>query len=84
MGFHSVIDKPECVSLVTPPTTTMAHTNAQQIRSHTAIERRALVGEARASSASEPIVRVEGCDAMARILPYECIRFGRDGGVSWS
>ena len=39
MGCHSVIDSPECVSRVTPPTTTIANTSAQQINSQAAIVR---------------------------------------------
>ena len=34
IGCHSVIDKPEWVSRVTPPTTTIANTSAQQRSSH--------------------------------------------------
>ena len=37
IGCHSVIDRPECVSRVTPPTTTIAKTSAQQTNSQTAI-----------------------------------------------
>jgi hypothetical protein len=33
MGCHSVIDSPECVSRVTPPTTTIANTSAQHASS---------------------------------------------------
>ena len=36
IGCHSTIDKPECVSRVIPPTTTIANTRAQQISSQTA------------------------------------------------
>ena len=36
MGFHSTIERPESVSRVTPPTTTMANTKAQQINSQIA------------------------------------------------
>ena len=35
-GFHSVIDKPERVSRVIPPTTTIAKISAQQANSHAA------------------------------------------------
>src|SRR5215470_8327426 len=35
-GFHSVIDSPESVSRVTPPTTTIKKINAQQANSHLA------------------------------------------------
>ena len=37
IGCHSVIDRPECVRRVTPPTTTIANTKAQQMRSHAAM-----------------------------------------------
>src|SRR5207253_10804167 len=40
MGCHSTIESPECVSRVTPPTTTMANTSAQQASSHKATGRR--------------------------------------------
>ena len=36
IGCHSVIDSPECVSRVTPPTTTIANTSAQQTNSQAA------------------------------------------------
>ncbi len=35
-GFHSVIDRPEPVRRVAPPTTTMARTRAATANSHTA------------------------------------------------
>src|SRR6516225_8209086 len=35
-GFHSVIDSPESVSRVIPPTTTIRKINAQQANSHAA------------------------------------------------
>ncbi len=35
-GFHSVIDRPERVSRVIPPTTTIAKISAQQASSHAA------------------------------------------------
>src|SRR5215470_10162582 len=38
-GFHSVIDSPDNVSRVTPPTTTIRKINPQQRKSHTAIGR---------------------------------------------
>ena len=34
IGCHSTIDSPEWVRRVTPPTTTIANTSAQQTRSH--------------------------------------------------
>ena len=39
-GFHSVIDRPESVSRVIPPTTTIRNINAQQPNSHAATARR--------------------------------------------
>src|ERR1700726_4858777 len=36
-GFHSVIDRPERVSRVTPPTTTIRKINPQQRNSHAVI-----------------------------------------------
>src|SRR5436190_20997651 len=39
-GFHSVIDRPERVSRVMPPTTTIRKINPQQKKSHTATGRR--------------------------------------------
>ena len=39
MGCHSVIDRPECVRRVTPPTTINANTSAQQTRSQIATAR---------------------------------------------
>ena len=36
IGCHSTIDSPECVSRVTPPTTTIANTSAQQTSSQIA------------------------------------------------
>ena len=44
IGCHSVIDNPECVRRVTPPTTTIANTSAQQTNSHVATLRRASKG----------------------------------------
>src|SRR5690242_7826764 len=41
IGCHSVIDRPECVSRVMPPTTTIANTSAQHARSQPTIIRRA-------------------------------------------
>ena len=41
IGCHSTIDSPEWVSRVTPPTTTMANTSAQQASSHAATWSRA-------------------------------------------
>ena len=43
IGCHSVIDRPECVSRVTPPTTTIAKTSAQHASSQYAIARDAPV-----------------------------------------
>ena len=39
-GFHSVIDRPERVSRVMPPTTTIRKINPQQRNSHAATGRR--------------------------------------------
>jgi len=39
IGFHSVIDRPEPVSRVAPPTTTMANTRVAQKNSHSATAR---------------------------------------------
>src|SRR5689334_8565303 len=39
IGCHSTIDKPECVRRVTPPTTIIANTSAQQTRSQAATGR---------------------------------------------
>ncbi len=41
MGFQSTMDRPEPVSRVTPPSTTMAKTSPQQTNNHKARERRA-------------------------------------------
>src|SRR5207342_1690651 len=41
IGCHSTMESPECVSRVTPPTTTIAKTSAQQASSHHATGRRA-------------------------------------------
>jgi hypothetical protein len=38
-GFHSVIDSPEPVSRVAPPTTTMAKTSSATPKSHAATDR---------------------------------------------
>jgi hypothetical protein len=38
-GFHSVIDRPDSVSRVMPPTTTIRKINPQQQKSHTATGR---------------------------------------------
>ena len=46
-GAHSTIDRPEWVSRVTPPSTTIANTSAQHTKSHAAIW-------VRAPSAGEP------------------------------
>ena len=40
IGFHSVIDRPERVSRVMPPTTTIRKINPQQQKSHAATGRR--------------------------------------------
>ena len=42
IGCHSVIDNPECVRRVTPPTTIMANTSAQHSNNHAATARGAL------------------------------------------
>src|SRR5436190_21211197 len=42
MGCHSTIDRPECVSRVMPPTTTIANTSAQHASSQMATWRFAL------------------------------------------
>lgn len=39
MGLHSAIDSPDPVSRVTPPSTTIANTSAQQTNSQVAIAR---------------------------------------------
>ena len=39
IGFHSVIDRPDPVSRVTPPTTTMQNTRAAQANSQVATAR---------------------------------------------
>jgi hypothetical protein len=44
IGCHSVIDSPECVNRVMPPTTTITNTKAQQPKSHTATARSADLG----------------------------------------
>src|SRR2546423_7698929 len=44
-GCHSTIERPECVRRVTPPTTTIAKTRAQQASSHTATTRGGCDGE---------------------------------------
>ncbi len=46
IGCHSVIDSPEWVRRVTPPTTIIAKTSRQQARSQTATARSALPGVA--------------------------------------
>jgi hypothetical protein len=46
-----VIDNPECVSRVTPPTTTIANTSAQQTNNHVATLR---LADARASGSVCP------------------------------
>src|SRR5438034_624300 len=43
IGCHSTMDKPECVRRVTPPTTTIAKTSAQQRKSQAATRRSAEV-----------------------------------------
>ena len=66
IGCHSTIDRPECVSRVTPPTTTIANTSAQHTNSHVATPR----------LASRRAVAVEN-DAsadMASILPWRVRR----------
>jgi hypothetical protein len=39
IGFHSVIDRPEPVRRVTPPTTTMANTSTATVQSQIATDR---------------------------------------------
>src|SRR5512135_534855 len=51
IGCHSVIDSPEWVSRVTPPTTTIANTSAQQTNSQAATGRRASEGRGMARTA---------------------------------
>ena len=52
IGCHSVMDSPECVRRVMPPTTIMANTSAQQARSQAATARgRALAWEAAGGAA---------------------------------
>ena len=58
IGCHSVIDNPECVSRVTPPTTIIANTSAQHSSSHAAT----------APGARGVDTSVES--DMVRILPY--------------
>src|SRR5215472_8715954 len=55
-GCHSVIDKPDRVSRVMPPTTTIRKISAQQKNSHTAMVSRRPRGSAAA--------RVEGTDVV--------------------
>ena len=38
-AMQQLLDNPECVSRVTPPTTIIANTSAQQAKSHAAIAR---------------------------------------------
>jgi hypothetical protein len=58
IGCHSVIDRPECVRRVTPPTTMIANTSAEQAKSHAATARGGRcvsgdgVGEAAGAAAS--------------------------------
>ena len=42
-GFHSTMDKPECVSRVTPPNTTITKIMIAQINNQTAIARESVL-----------------------------------------
>src|SRR6266567_8088916 len=71
IGCHSVIDRPEWVNRVTPPTTTIANTSAQHRSSHAAIARAPAAERAGTTTASgDPVgKRVGGLISMPRILP---------------
>ena len=56
-GCHSTMDRPEWVRRVTPPTTTMAKTRAQQASSHAATGRRPAEAAGEAASAPEAATR---------------------------
>ncbi len=56
-GCHSVIERPERVSRVMPPITTMTKIMAQQNRSHTAIGLR-LPGAAEAAAGGDWVIAV--------------------------
>ena len=71
IGCHSTIDSPECVSRVTPPTTIIANTSAQQTKSHAATGRprsRARSSRVREMGRRGAAQREVG---MTRILPRE-------------
>ena len=61
MGCHSVIDKPEWVNRVMPPTTTMAKTSEQHSNSHAAMLLRSSGVEAWASIGAD----IEGVISIA-------------------
>ena len=68
MGCHSVIDRPECVSRVTPPTTIIANTSAQQTRSHAATARGAAGGVCR-QALGDGAGSAGNCGGHRRIIP---------------
>src|SRR5215469_3505534 len=59
-GFHSVIDRPDSVSRVAPPTSTMANTSAATANSHNRIARRC------ASAKKTPV-------ELAAIVSFACL-----------
>ena len=73
MGCHSVMESPEWVRRVTPPTTTIANTSAQQMKSHAATAR-----TARGGVSPRGMADVEGRGfanvAMGRIISWRLAR----------
>jgi hypothetical protein len=71
MGCHSVIERPECVSRVTPPTTINANTSAQQTRSQVATIRGCSpVAAAEEVDIAEEVAKPSGIEEIIREYYY--------------
>jgi hypothetical protein len=72
IGCHSVIDKPEWVRRVTPPTTTIANTSAQQRKSHAATARCAPLPAAGAGCAPAGAAATEAEGSFGKFCHSDC------------
>src|SRR5580692_7673503 len=77
-GFHSVIDRPERVSRVMPPTTTIRKIKPQQKRSHAATGRRPASAAARGATPELATPAVEiGKDRSSKYAALDVVRASR-------
>src|SRR5580704_17554874 len=77
-GFHSVIDRPERVSRVMPPTTTIRKIKPQQKKSHAATGRRPASAAARGATPELATPAVEiGKDRSSKYAALDVVRASR-------